>query len=150
MPAARKKAAPRGNRRTTPPRPKVTPTQQVAKDIAMGEHDGGLSDIFAAFLARLKETDQTRKWMLTLDDLEVTQEELTLDECVRLEEETGETWAEMAPPMSSATQAKRILVMFLETRLGLTPLEAAERAGAMTAPEVEQAYSAYVADNPKD
>ncbi len=128
---------------------KVTPGQQIAMDMAIGKYDDELAVIFESFLLRLDETDRSRKWSLTLSDLNVTQDDLTLGECARLERESGQDWQQMSGPLASAEHARRFLVLLFETRLKLPAVDAIARADAMPVNDVTDAFGAYVGDRPK-
>ncbi len=129
---------------------KVTSGEQIAMDLALGRHDADIKTIFEALLTRLSSNDLSVGWKLTLPDLELVQDDLTLDEAVRLEQESGFDWATMPKPLASAEHARRFLVMFFEKRLGLSPDDAAARVATMTALDTLDAFSLQVADVPKD
>lgn len=123
---------------------------ELAKEIALGRHDDDLPEIVEAVGLRAVERRVEVRWRLTFGDLVIDEENLTLDELVRVEELTGKTWLTL-DPKRSARAARAFILAALESREGLSPADAAERLSDVTAHEVGDGVSEYaVADAPFD
>lgn len=134
---------------TSKAKTKTSPGQQAAMDMTLGKFDDDLATVYEAFLNRIDATGHGIKWKLDLPDLHITQDDLTLGECVRLERESGMDWQQMSGPLASGEHARRFLVLFFETRLNLSAEDAAARADAMGINDVTNAFGAYIGDRPK-
>jgi hypothetical protein len=70
-------------------------------------------------------------WVISYSPTQVFKEsDLTIGECERMELETGKSWR-VLHPVNSATQAKGILVVLLESRSGMTLEQARTEVSAL-------------------
>lgn len=120
---------------------------QIAKDLAMGRYDAEIPAIVEAVALRANQLKTDVRWRITLEDLVVDEENVTLDELVRVEELTKRTWLSV-DPRKSARDCKAFMQAVLESRAGLSAAEAVERLGSMRAPEIMAALAEYVVEPP--
>lgn len=115
--------------------PKGVDVDKFLEELVLGRHDGRLEDLFGAFRTRVEQKDGDVRWRLTLDDLVVDEDNLTLLECETAERLSGQSWLTLDPKMS-AHNCVSILIAALMHREGLTGKEARERIGSLTAMEI--------------
>jgi hypothetical protein len=104
----------------------MTPAQKAEAAIKKGECDNGLDLVLNACLARVTAGAVGMTWRLSLDDLEVAEDDLTLGEADMLERLLDTSWGNVNP-LKSAEHAAALIRVTLHTRLGLSSEEAAER-----------------------
>lgn len=103
--------------------PKAAPAKKAIQEIMAGRCDGELLSILEAVQTRIVAGEARFQWCITWGDLEVTEDNLLLDEAISVEEATGTTWASI-DPARNARQCRAILRACLISRRGLTPTEA--------------------------
>lgn len=82
---------------------------------------------------------------LTIDDETFTTDDLTVDEAIQVEQETGQSWLHMQPGVS-AVQTKAVLVAWLSRTTARDV--AAKRVGAMTVAEIADVVKIVESDLP--
>lgn len=102
--------------------------QEVAQRIVAGDLDDGIGAIYEALQARFSDGTVGLTWSIKMPalDVEITEDDLTIDEAMLIEKVTGTNWAQI-DPVRSAADARAILAVSLSQRNGLTPAEADER-----------------------
>lgn len=100
--------------------------QNIANRIAAGDYDDHLGAIFEALQVRFNEGAATSRWVINFEDLQVTEDDLTLDEAFLIEKVAGCTWDEI-DPVRSAAHCRAILVACMGQRLSLKSDEVEER-----------------------
>jgi len=93
--------------------------QNIANRIAAGDYDDHLSAIYEAIQIRFNEGVAGLRWVINFEDLNVTEDDLTLDECFMIEKVAGCTWGEIEP-VRSASHCRAILAVCMAERLNLT------------------------------
>ena len=88
----------------------------------------------------------TIRWRLTIEGVEVTEEDITLAETKLVERLTGQTWL-TAKPGDSAAVTSAFLVVALK-RTGLTLEEATSKVDDMTSVAVAACFDQYQSDPP--
>ena len=126
-----------------------TPEQRVLDDIKAGRLDGSITDLIDAITDRVREGAVIMRWHVRLDDLDVTEDDLTIDEAYQVERESGGNWRDITP-LQSAAHARALLVALFQTRRGLTLDEARYEAGRLTVAETLAAISQEAAPGPLD
>lgn len=99
--------------------------QDVAQYIAAGDLDEGIGAIYEALQARFSEGAVGLTWSITMPDLgiEISEDDLTIDEAMLIERMTGTTWASI-DPVRSAVDCRAVLAACLSQRQGLSADEA--------------------------
>lgn len=120
----------------------LTPAQKAASAIRKGECDSGLDDVLNALMDRVSSGAVGMRWSLDLDDLHVTEEDLTLGEADMLERLLGCSWGEVNP-LKSAEHAAALIRVTLHTRLDLPTDEASERTQAYSVKRVVDAITQH-------
>lgn len=102
--------------------------QEIAQRIAAGDIDGELATVLEAIQLRFAEGAAAMKWSIDLPelDLQLSEDDLTIDEAMLIERMASCTWAEI-DPVRSAAHSRAILAACLSQRQNLTPDEANER-----------------------
>lgn len=119
-------------------------TCKLAQEIMLGRHDDDLPDIVKAVGERAVTTRTEVRWRLTLDDLVVDEDNLTLFELERVEAITGKSWLAI-DPRRKASHCIAFLQAALESREGLSADDARERLGGLTVKQVaDDVLSEYV------
>lgn len=108
-----------------------TPEQRVLDDIKAGRLDGSITSIIEAITDRVREGSVIMRWHVHLDDLDVSEDDLTIDEAYRVERESGGNWSDINP-LQSAAHARALLVALFQTRKGLPYDEAVFEVGQLT------------------
>lgn len=124
-----------------------TPAERVVADITAGRCDGSIDLIFEAVADRIRSGSVVMEWHLRVDDLDVSEADLTLDEAYRIEGEAGGNWRDINP-LTSARDARAVIVSVLQTRKGLSYDEAVFRVGQLTVAEVVDSIRQEVAAGP--
>lgn len=85
-------------------------------------------------------------WKLTVDNMSLTADDMTLAECERVEKATGTDWSHLNP-LESAGHAKAIITTLIART---DPAGADARAGAMTLKQLLSAYQLVDDDLPSE
>ena len=127
---------------------KQTPAERVAVSIRKGECDDQMDEVVNAIQARVMDGAVALRWRVQLDDLDVTEDQLLLDEAFLLEELLGVSWGAIEP-LSSAKHASALLrVLYGRT---CDDDEATAKVKALTVKEVMGAITRTTeVDPPKD
>lgn len=112
--------------------------QNIANRIAAGDYDNALGAIFEALQVRFNVGAASTRWVIDFDGLNVTEDDLTLDEAFKIEKVAGCTWAEIEP-LRSAAHCRAILAVCMGDRLNLTSEEVEQRLKAVKVVELLQA-----------
>lgn len=126
-----------------------TPEQRVLDDIKAGRLDSSISDIIQAFTDRVREGSVIMRWHVSLDGLEATEDDLTIDEAYMVERESGGNWRDINP-LESAAHARALLLALYQTRKGLSYDEAAFEVGQLTVAATIAAVSNEASPVPLD
>ena len=122
----------------------------VLVDIKAGNFDGDLTDILKAVNFRMSTGQVATRWKIDLDDLEVTEDDMTVGELEQIEKALGINWSQIQP-LRSASTAGAMLRVFLQTRGDKSEEEADELVTAMRLDELLKAVERYeVVDPPLD
>lgn len=122
------------------------PLDKLMADIALGRHDGRLTELFSTFVERLSQKGAGVRWRLTWEDVVVDEENLTLIECEMAERLAGKTWLTL-DPKRSATDCMSILTAAVSCRRGIPVDQAREALSSLTVHQVaNEVRSEYVAD----
>ncbi len=124
-----------------------TPEQRVLDDIKAGRLDGSINDIIAAISDRVTAGVVVMRWHVRLGDIDATEEDLTIDEAYRVENESGGNWRDI-DPLRSAAHARALLVTLFQTRRGLSYDEAVFEAGQLTVAETLASIKQEVSPGP--
>ncbi len=127
-----------------------TPGERIQADIIAGKADEDLANIVNAVQKRIQSASIRTVWRAQLDGFDVSEETLTLDEAYRIELATGVNWSDIEP-LRSASDARGVLSVLLQTRNNLTSAEADDRVAQLTVIETVAALSREVrTDAPLD
>lgn len=124
-----------------------TPEQRVLDDIKAGRLDGSITDIIDAITDRVREGAVIMRWHVRLGDLDVTEDDLTIDEAYQVERESGGNWRDINP-LKSAAHARALLVALFQTRKNLSYDEAVFAVGQLTVAATLDAISQEAAPVP--
>lgn len=122
--------------------------EQLALAIKTGAYDPHLLDLADAIAKRFTHSDTAKRWRFdwTSPDgehrIEVTEDDLTVDEAAKIEKITGKSWAELNP-MRSANHARAIGFVMLRDRLGLKQDDAEQVLKQMTVVDAVDSISEY-------
>jgi hypothetical protein len=125
----------------------MTPAQRAASAIRKGECDADLADVLNALMERVSTGEVALRWRLDLDDLHVTEEDLTLGEADMLERLLGCTWGEVNP-LKSAEHAAALIRVCLVSRTGITTEEASDLTKGYPVKRVVDAITQYAETDP--
>ena len=125
----------------------LTPTEQsewnhVVQQIKLGKYDGCLQDVLEAIQFRAAGGATSFRWRLTWEDLEVTEDNVTLGELVDIEKALDVSWVAINPA-KSAQQCVAILEAALKHRSELSEAEVAEKVSELTAGEALECLDQY-------
>ncbi|GEM_PF-1741291 len=118
------------------------PAASTCASILSGDLDGHLADVLASIVKRQQSGFSTMRWRLRIDDVEITEDDMTLAEAKTVEKITSLSWV-MIEPTRSAVHMSAILVAAAHHRDGLTVEAAEERVDAHTANEIMGALDQY-------
>lgn len=118
-------------------------TNRIIAEVLAGQHSDQLPDLFSAVLKAVSASEAGVRWAIDYEGLEVTEDSLTVGECVAIEEETGLTWARIQPSRS-ALMARAVLTAALMKRKGMGKDEARERVEAIPALQFLKMVREYV------
>jgi hypothetical protein len=129
---------------TPPPTKRTTPKkdayQSFLQQIAAGRHDEHIGELLKAITDRVREASVVMAWRITVGDLTVRDDELTLIEADLIERGTGQTW-EALNPTTSAQDCLAILSVLFHTRKNLDPEAAKAEAGKLTLADIASAIT---------
>ena len=108
-----------------------------------GDFDGHLNDIATALANRAQIGAVVNKWKMKLGDLELTEDDLTFEEVALWSKVAGASWLELRPLTADVSMCRALLLVLIESRLGLTGDEAAEKLKSYRALDVIEAFSSY-------
>lgn len=120
----------------------MTDVDKFTEELALGRHDDDLPRLVEAIGGRIVAAGGGTRWRISLADVVVDEDNLTLDECEKIEKATGRSWLTLSPA-HSATQARAVLRVALQSRLGLSDAETDDRLSKITVREVAEALSEY-------
>lgn len=120
---------------------------EIRMGIVAGDYDGHIVTLSQALQARAMSGEMFVKWELHLDELELTEDDLTFTEAVRWSKVAGENWANLRPLMD-ASVCQALLLVLLDSRLGLTGDEAMEKLNGWTQRQVVEAFTEYEVSAP--
>jgi hypothetical protein len=128
----------------TPPSKRTTPKkdsfQSFLQELAAGRHDERIGELLELITERIQKASIVMAWRITVGDISVRDDELTLIEADLIERGTGQTW-EALNPTSSAQDCLAILAVLYHTRKGLEPEEAQAEAGKLTLANIAEAIT---------
>ena len=109
-------------------------SKRIVAEILAGQHEDAASDILAALLEFSRKNEDRVRWKITwpLHDLVVTEDDLTVEECLRVEKATGVRWHQI-DPIDSVNEAAAILSVALSSRRDLPLEDATKQVGALGA-----------------
>lgn len=129
---------------STPPTKRTTAKkdtfQSFLQELSAGRHDERIGDLLQVVTDRMKEASVIMAWRITIGDLNVRDDDLTLAESDLIERTTGQNWAALNPT-SSAQDCLAIVSVLYHTRLGMEPDAAKLEAGKLTLGEITGAIS---------
>lgn len=111
--------------------------QDIAQHIAAGDLDGELGTVLEAIQMRFAEGAAAMTWSINLPDLdlEIHENDLTLNEAMLIEKMIGTNWSNIEP-VTSASHCRAILAVCLSQRQELTPDEANDKLKALKVVEL--------------
>ena len=109
--------------------------QNIANRIAAGDYDTHLGAIFEALQIRFNEGAVGMRWVIDFEGLNVTEDDLTLDEAFKIEKVAGCNWGEIEP-VRSAAHCRAILAVCMAERLNLSMEEVETRLKAIKVVEL--------------
>jgi hypothetical protein len=122
----------------------------LTAQILAGDFDGHLIDISRALQARVSTGEVAVRWRLAIDEIAITEDDLTLDEFFRWERVTARNWRELRP-LASASDCRALLGVLAVTRLGKTPEDADTWVAALPARQVLESFAEFeVTEAPLD
>lgn len=116
--------------------------EDLIAEIKAGRMDGHLADVQEAMRERVLSQATSMRWQLNHPDVQVREDDLTLEEAEMIERVTGMSWATI-DPYSSAVECRAILTVCLQKRCGKTPAEAAAITGKIPVTEATELLSTY-------
>ncbi len=120
----------------------MSDAQKICAEILAGRHDGKLADINEAIRERVLSQATSLRWKISHPLVEVTEDDLTLEEAEQVERITKLTWASI-DPYSSAVECRAILTVALQRRAGLSAADAAAETGKLTVTQATEIMSTY-------
>ncbi len=125
----------------------LTPTEQTDWDgfvqqIKLGKYDGNLQDVMTAIQFRAAGGATSFRWQLTLDEVNITEDNVTLGELVDIEKLLDVSWVSINPARS-AQQCTAILEVGLRHRTDLDDAAVKKRVGDLTAEEAFECLDQY-------
>ena len=96
--------------------------QSMIQRISAGDADGQLSGILEAVQSRVIDGAAAFQWQIDWDGLLISENDLTLDEALAIENATGATWSNIEP-LRSAAHCKSILKVCMMHRMSLSSSE---------------------------
>lgn len=115
---------------------------KLIAEILAGRMDGRLADVQEAMRERVLSQATSMRWQLNHPDVQVREDDLTLEEAEMIERLTGQSWATI-DPYSSAVECRAILAVCLQKREGKSPSEAAAITGKIPVTDVTGMLSTY-------
>lgn len=115
---------------------------EIRMGILAGDYDGHLVTLSEALQARALSGETFVKWQLKLDELDLTEDDLTFPEAVKWSKVADENWTNLRPLMD-ASACHALLLVLLDSRLGLTGDAAREKLNGWTQRQVVDAFTEY-------
>lgn len=115
---------------------------KLVAEILDGRLDGKLADIQQAIRERVLSQATSMRWVIAHPEVEVREDDLTLEEAEMIERITNQTWASI-DPYQSARECRAILAVALQKRAGKSAQEAAALTAALTVTEATEMLSTY-------
>jgi hypothetical protein len=112
-------------------KPTTVDVDKFMQEVALGRHDDRLGELMQSVGSQALQTRTMIRWRLTLGDLVVDEDNLTLLEAERCEKLTGQSWHALDPRRSASTCAA-IMQAAIECRDGVSSAEARERLAPVT------------------
>lgn len=128
----------------------ATDLTAVIDRLMEGGYDDHLSDLFTAVLSRVREMDASTSWKITIGDVEVLRDDITLDEWVTAEKLAGKSWAHLQVRLV-ATDMRAVITALYHHRSELGELsldEAKAKAGALSGSEMFDRIEDVVVQRP--
>lgn len=123
---------------------------EIVVAILNGDLDDDITDIVAAIRERANKGEIRMCWKVTFDDLEITEENQTINEAQSVERQTKKAWGKYHPA-NSAAECAAIIVAALVERQGVDAVKAFEMLKDRKASDLVKSISDYAAvDPPKD
>jgi hypothetical protein len=122
--------------------------KKIVAQILAKQHDDALDDIFQAILERVRAGEDRMRWKIgpwVAHDLTVTEDDLLVEECLRIEEATKVPWHRI-DPIDAVNEAAAVLTVALSGRRGLSLEEATKQVGALGARALRDMISKYIAE----
>lgn len=117
--------------------------REAVMEIALGHFDGELESVWEAVYSRLRATDGPEMhWQVNLDGISVTEDDLTLQECIDWEARSGTPWS-ILKPATSAKLAQDLLVVVLMSRKDMSEEDAVSHLASLTQKTVVDAITTY-------
>ncbi len=128
----------------------ATDLTAVIDRLMEGGYDDHLSDLFTAVLSRVREMDASTSWKITIGDVEVLRDDITLDEWATAEKLAGKSWAHLQVRLV-ATDMRAVITALYHHRSELGELsldEAKAKAGALSGSEMFDRIEDVVVQRP--
>ena len=120
---------------------------RFTQEVKLGVYDGALTDLLGAIQFRIAGGATAFRWRIRWDDLEVTEDNITLGELEDIEKELRVSWASVHP-VKSAQQCSTLLRAAMKHRTELTDDEVTEAVGKLTASDALDAIDQYEVRRP--
>jgi hypothetical protein len=120
-------------------------SKRIVAEILAGQHDDTGDNIFQAIVKRAAEVNGRFRWRVTWDDLTVTEDDLTLDECMAVEKFAGVPWHRM-DPLDSASEAAAVLIVAMNRRRDIPIDDAVKKLGAVGYAEILAGVDKYMVE----
>lgn len=122
-------------------------SKRIVAEILAGQHDDDINDIFQAVIEVARREDNRVRWRIvwTAHDLTITEDDLTVEECLKVEEMTKVPWHRI-DPLDTVKEAAAILTVALHARRDLPMDDAVKQVGALGARSVMDMVGKYVAE----
>lgn len=128
----------------------VTDVKTLTEQILGGDYEGHESEILGAIIKRRDLGSIQIAWRLEWDDLDVTQENLTIGEAKLVEKLAGKS-IHLTAPAQSADNISAYLVAALVNRKGMSQQDALAEVDKASARQLFRSLSDYtIVDPPKD
>lgn len=128
----------------------MSDVSQVVAEILAGRFDGELLTLVEAVQVRFKSGPGQTRWRIRFDDLEVTEETITVGEIRRLEKALGVGWMDI-DPQGSAEHFSVLLAVLLATRCDMSATDAQAKVDAIPMGDLLSHLDSYeLTPAPKD
>jgi hypothetical protein len=120
-------------------------SNRIVAEVLAGQHDDKGDDIFQALVKRAAEINGRFRWRVTWEDLTVTEDDLTLDECMAVEAFAKVPWHRL-DPLDSASEAAAILIIAMNRRRDIPVDDAVKKLGAVGYSQILAGVDKYMAE----